>query len=253
MVVRQRRELAETLGQLTPEQFRQPSLCAGWSMHDIAAHLTTYLRFGQLKLYLGIVATAADIDRINLTLTRWAARRPTAELIETLHRRAKARTTIPRSGFDPVLTDAVLHDLDIRLPLGIRREVVEEHRWVAFNHLARNPALGYSRGPRLTQLELVATDAGWRFGSGAAVRGPAEALLLTMSGRDRGWDQLDGDGPARAGLRRPTEVSSAAPACHGGERVGQPATGRPADPVGGGSGGHAPLKRASGSTSSRSS
>lgn len=194
MVVRERRALAETLGQLTPEQLARPSLCAGWSMHDIAAHLTTYLRFGQLKLYLGIVATAADIDRINVTLTRWAARRPTAELIETLHRRAHARTTIPRSGFDPVLTDAVLHDLDIRRPLGIRREVVEEHRWVAFNHLARNPALGYSRGPGLSQLELVATDAGWRFGTGAPVRGSAEALLLTMSGRDEGWDELDGDG-----------------------------------------------------------
>jgi uncharacterized protein (TIGR03083 family) len=194
MVVRERQALAETLAQLTPEQLRQPSLCTGWSIHDIAAHLTTYLRFGQVKLYLGIIATAADIDKINLTLTRWAARRPTAELIAELHRRARARTTIPRSGFDPVLTDAVLHDLDIRRPLGLRREVVEEHRWVAFNHLARNPALGYSRGPRLGQLELIATDTGWRLGNGTPVRGTAEALLLTMSGRDEGWDELDGDG-----------------------------------------------------------
>ncbi|WFE26170.1 maleylpyruvate isomerase family mycothiol-dependent enzyme [Solwaraspora sp. WMMD791] len=194
MVVRERQALAGTLGRLTPDQLRTPSLCAGWTIHDIAAHLTTYLRFGQLKLYLGIVATAADIDRINVTLTRWAARRPIGELVETLHRRAGARTTIPRSGFDPVLTDAVLHDLDIRRPLGIPRDAPEESRWVAFHHLAHHPALGYSRGPQLRGLELVATDAGWRIGQGAPVHGPAEALLLTMSGRDAGWDELDGDG-----------------------------------------------------------
>ncbi|MDG4768579.1 maleylpyruvate isomerase family mycothiol-dependent enzyme [Solwaraspora sp. WMMD406] len=194
MVVRERRALAETLGRLTADELRQPSLCAGWTMHDIAAHLTTYLTFGQVKLYLGIMATAADIDRINVVLTRRAARRPTAELIDTLRRHADARTTIPRSGFDPVLTDAILHDLDIRRPLGIVREVAEEPRWVAFNHLARNPALGYAKGPRLGQLELTATDTGWRYGAGVPVRGTAEALLLAMSGRDDGWDELDGDG-----------------------------------------------------------
>jgi hypothetical protein len=44
-------------------------------VHDVAAHLTAYLRFGQAKLYLGILVTAADIDRISPhSAARWGAR-----------------------------------------------------------------------------------------------------------------------------------------------------------------------------------
>jgi hypothetical protein len=49
-------------------------------------------------------------------------------------------------------------------------------------------------GSRLRDLRLVATDTGWAYGAGALVRGPAEALLLAMSGRPVALDDLDGDG-----------------------------------------------------------
>jgi uncharacterized protein (TIGR03083 family) len=194
MVVHERRHMADVFAGLTPEQLRQPSLCDGWTMHDVAAHLTTFLRFGQAKLYLGIVTTAADFDRYNVQLTERAARRPTADLIAALRRWSTSRTTIPRSGYDPVLTDLVLHDLDVRLPLGIPRTMPEEPLWVAFNHLATRPALGFSMDTRLQDLQITATDTGWSYGSGAPVRGTAEDLLLGMGGRAVAFDRLEGDG-----------------------------------------------------------
>ncbi|PMR61410.1 hypothetical protein C1A38_08805 [Verrucosispora sp. ts21] len=196
MIVDERHRAADLLDGLTAEQLRRPSLCAGWTVHDVAAHLTTYLRFGQLKIYAAIVTTGADFDRFNLRLTRRAARLPIEEIVATLRRHAGSRTTIPRSGYDPVLTDVLLHDLDMRVPLNIARDIPEERLRVAFRHLTDQPSPGYTMGDRLHGLRLEATDTGWTHGSGPVVRGRAEALLLGIGGRPWAFDQLTGDGLA---------------------------------------------------------
>jgi uncharacterized protein (TIGR03083 family) len=35
----ERRALAADLADLSPEQWQTPSLCAGWSVHDVLAHM----------------------------------------------------------------------------------------------------------------------------------------------------------------------------------------------------------------------
>ncbi|MFG2063513.1 maleylpyruvate isomerase family mycothiol-dependent enzyme [Micromonospora sp. NPDC048871] len=194
MIVDERHRAADLLEGLTAEQLRRPSLCAGWRVHDVAAHLTTYLRFGQLKIYAAIVTTGADFDRFNLRLTRRAARLPIEEIVARLRRHATSRTTIPRSGYDPVLTDVLLHDLDMRVPLNIARDTPEERLRVAFRHLTDQPSPGYAMGDRLRGLRLEATDTGWTYGSGPVVRGRAETLLLGIGGRPWAFDHLDGEG-----------------------------------------------------------
>jgi uncharacterized protein (TIGR03083 family) len=194
MLVDERLGMADLLASLTDDQLRQPSLCTGWTVHDIAAHLVSYLRFGQAKLYLGIVLTGADIDRVNVNLTRWLARRPTDLLIRQLRQRASSRVTIPRSGYDPVLADIVLHEMDVRRPLGVDRDMPEERLWVTFNHLTRKPSPGYTMGSRLDGLRVEAEDTGWWHGDGPVVRGDAQALLLAISGRTAALDEVTGDG-----------------------------------------------------------
>jgi uncharacterized protein (TIGR03083 family) len=194
MIVDERQRMATLLESLTDDQWRRPTLCANWTVHDIAAHLVTFLRFGQAKLYTGLVLTAGNVDRINLYLTRREARRPRHELIERLRNHARSRMSIPRSGYDPVLTDLMLHDLDVRRPLGIPRETPEDRLWVAFNHLTLRPSPGFTMGSRLEGLRLHATDTGWTHGEGALVEGDADALLLAIGGRRQVLDELDGDG-----------------------------------------------------------
>jgi uncharacterized protein (TIGR03083 family) len=187
--------MADLLAGLPESQMRTASLCTGWTVHDVAAHLITYLRFCQAKIYGGIVLTGADFDRLNRFLTRRAARRPSDEVTELLRKRAGSRVTIPRSGYDPVLADLVLHDLDIRHPLGIPSAGDGEERlWVTFGHLAIRPSPGFAMGSRLDGLRLKASDTGWTVGDGPLVRGKAEKLLLGISGRMSALDELDGDG-----------------------------------------------------------
>src|SRR5438445_11218528 len=105
MIVDERRKMADLLEVLTADQLRHPSLCEAWTVRDVAAHLTTYLRFGQAKLYVGIAVTLADFDEINRRLTRRAARLPDRELARRLRHGAAARTTVPRSANAPTPPD----------------------------------------------------------------------------------------------------------------------------------------------------
>jgi uncharacterized protein (TIGR03083 family) len=161
--------MADLLAGLTDEQLRHPTLCEGCTVHDVAAHLVSYLRCGRAKLYAGIAATAADLDAFNRWLTRRVATRATPVLVDQLRRWSASRISIPRSGYDPVLTDIVLDDLDVRLPLGIRRDPPEAGLSVAFGHLARQPSPGFAMYDR---------------------------VLLAIGGRLPALDTVDGEGVA---------------------------------------------------------
>lgn len=194
MIVAERRHMADLFAGLTEEQLTQQSLCDVWTMHEIAAHLSAYLRFGQLKILACMVAYAGDFAPGNQKLARWYARRSTSDLVDMLRRNAESKATPPRSGYDPVLADLVLHDLDVRIPLGIPRQIPEDRLAVAFHHLATVPSPGYAVGGRLRDLRFETTDTGWATGTGAVVRGPAQAVVMAMSGRTVALDDLAGEG-----------------------------------------------------------
>ena len=42
----ERRDLAALLDSLTPEQWAAPSLCAGWSVRDVVAHILSHEELG---------------------------------------------------------------------------------------------------------------------------------------------------------------------------------------------------------------
>jgi uncharacterized protein (TIGR03083 family) len=194
MVVAERRHMADLFAGLTGEQLTRQSLCDAWTMHEVAAHLATYLRFGQLKILACMLAYAGNFAPGNQKLAQWYARRSTADLVELLRRNAESRAAPPRSGYDPVLADLVLHDLDVRIPLGITRDIPEDRLAVTFHHLSTAPSPGYAVGARLRDLRFETTDTGWTTGAGPVVRGPADAVVMAMSGRTAAWDGLTGDG-----------------------------------------------------------
>jgi uncharacterized protein (TIGR03083 family) len=196
MIVEERLHMVELLSGLTTEQLRAQSLCDAWTVRSVAAHLGSYLRFGQLKIYTCVIAGLGDIGPWSERLTRYYARGTDEQIIGRLARGAHSRVTVPRSGYDPVLADIVLHDLDIRIPLGIPRSIPLPHLLVTFHHLARESSPGFAVGSRLDGLRFEATDTGWTAGAGALVRGTAEDLVLSMSGRRVALDRLSEDGAA---------------------------------------------------------
>ena len=190
----ERRAVADMLSELTAEQQTAPSLCSGWSVHDVAAHLVMPLTVGMPTFLLTMLACRGDVDRANVRLTRRQARRPLDEIVEVLRRRAASRFTPPGAGPEAPLTDLLVHGLDIRWPLGLARELPEERVRTSLTFLTGRSARGLVPRGLLDGLHFQADDIDWAHGDGPAVRGRAEALLLVLTGRSAVLGALTGDG-----------------------------------------------------------
>lgn len=192
----ERRGLADLLSGLATEQQTAQSLCGDWSVRDVVGHLVVPLEVSGPRFLLAILACRGSFDRANTRLAREQARRPFDDLIEVLRRKADSRFTPPGSGPEAPLTDLLIHGLDIRWPLGLSRSIPDERLRTSLTFLAATPARGFVAKGALSGLRVEATDLDWAHGSGPAVRGNAEALLLAVTGRTAALDRLDGDGVA---------------------------------------------------------
>lgn len=90
------------------------------------------------------------------------------------------------------LLDALVHQQDIRRPLGLPRVVPAERLAVALPFALVAPPI--AARPRVRGLQLVATDVDFAAGSGPQVRGPGEALLMAVAGRADALGALSGPG-----------------------------------------------------------
>lgn len=196
MIAEERRALADLLDTLTPEQWATPSLCAGWTVREVAAHLVVPFEVSVPSLMLRLVRSLGSYDRAMDGATREVAARPTTELAARLRANADHRFTPPMSGPEAPLTDVVVHGQDIRRPLGIAHGIEPEHLRVALDRMAGG-ALGFVPRSRVAGLRFEATDLDWSAGDGALVRGPAEAILLAITGRPVALADLEGDGADR--------------------------------------------------------
>ena len=190
----ERRSLAALMSRLTGEQQAAQSLCHGWRVHDVLAHLVVPLEVSTPKFVRTMLACRGDFDRANVRLTSEQARRPFDELIEVLRQKADSRFTPPGSGPEAPLTDLLVHGLDIRWPLGLPREIPEVRLRTSLTWLTAAPVDGLVPKGALDGLRFAADDIGWAHGDGPTVSGTAEALLLAISGRTTALGHLSGDG-----------------------------------------------------------
>jgi uncharacterized protein (TIGR03083 family) len=190
----ERRGLAALLSGLTAEQQATRSLCSAWSVHDVVAHLVVPLEVGIPKFAWTMLRCRGNFDRANVRLAREQARRPFGELVGVLRQKADSRFTPPGAGPESPLADLLVHGLDIRRPLGLRRDIPDQRLQKTLTYLTAGPVSGVVPAGRVDGLRFEADDVDWGSGSGPAVRGRAEALLLALSGRTVALDHLSGDG-----------------------------------------------------------
>ncbi|MBS4100222.1 maleylpyruvate isomerase family mycothiol-dependent enzyme [Tsukamurella paurometabola] len=201
VIAAQRLAIADLLDGLTPEQWAAPSLCAGWTITDVAGHLAAVLR----PASAGAMASAAIRARGRLhgmidLLSREAAAEYGTRSAAMLRDEADS-SALPRlTNWRNIVFDTQIHAQDIARPLGLRLPVDTA---AAAQGAERIWRVGYLFGARkrFAGLRFVATDVGWSAGDGPVVRGPIADLLLVLSGRPAGLAGLDGAG-ARAAAER---------------------------------------------------
>ena len=192
--------LADLLDDLAPAEWEHPSLCAGWRVRDVAAHLAL-AQTGTRRAALDLLRARGSLPRmIHDSAVRHAAF-PTEQLTAQIRAMAGSRRTAP--GVTPLepLLDVLVHGQDVAVPLGRPRPMPVGAATTAATRVWDMPwpmSTTFSPRRRLAGLRLVATDAEWAVGEGDLVEGPVRALLMVLTGRTAAVrDQLSGPGASR--------------------------------------------------------
>jgi len=187
--------VADLLEQLSDEEWAQPSLCTGWTVRDVAAHLSLAPQTSVGSAVVEFVRARGSFNRmIHETAKRHATRRP-EELIAELRAIAGTRRTALGQKLLDALMDILVHGQDIVLPLGRHREMPPEAARTSATHVWTR-GFPFHAQKRLRGLRLTATDVDWSAGEGAGVEGPIDAILLLLTGRPAALERLTGAGAA---------------------------------------------------------
>jgi len=188
----ERLDFADFLGGLTPEQWATPSLCDGWTVRDVAAHCVSFEGLSGGQLATRFLKGRLQTDRINALAVADLAGSSTDDLIGLLRDNALPHGLGAGFGGRVALTDNMIHQQDIRRPLGLARTIPAERLSAALDFVRYSPTI---RGAlRVRGVRLVATDSDWSYGKGPVVQGQGEALLMVMAGRAAALSELDGPG-----------------------------------------------------------
>ena len=195
-VAAERRDLADVLAGLTPEQWEAPTLCAGWRVREVVAHITMPYRMTTAGFLWEMARSGGRFDRMADRVARREGSGMTpGQLLAAVRDNVDHPWSPPGGGAHGALSHDVIHGLDVTVGLGLdRRPPPERVALVLAGMRARN--LSYF-GTDLSGVRLHATDVDWSFGEGAPVRGPAQDLLLAVCGRRLPEGRLTGDAAAR--------------------------------------------------------
>jgi uncharacterized protein (TIGR03083 family) len=197
----QAKDAADLVDSLSEEQLDAPSLCEGWRVRDVFAHLCVGIELTLPQMLATVAKHGGRVPKASFhTSIAYADEHTAPEMAATLRRfgdefpDGRARDGILRVVTPKELQiDTLIHLQDVRRPLGLVEPIPEERISTA---LDAAPGVGglMQLKQRGKGLRLRATDLGWTAGDGPTVEGPAEALLLALSGRPAGLDELDGEG-----------------------------------------------------------
>lgn len=195
----EREDLAAFLATLSPEQWEAPTLCAGWCVRDVVAHMISYDELDRRGLVRRFVKGRFLLSRVNAVgVADYTTRRP-KELLVLLNAHLEPRGLPAAFGGMVALVDGMIHHQDIRRPLGLPRDIPPERLLPALRCALIAPPIGAFW--RARGLRLIATDQDWSTGRGPVVRGTAEAILMAVAGRRGVVDELSGPGQGKLANR----------------------------------------------------
>lgn len=155
----ERLDFADILDGLNPVQWNTPSLCADWTVREVAAHCVSFEGLSARQLASRFVKGRLQTDRINEIAVAGLADSPPTHFIELLRDNAEPHGLGAGFGGRVALTDNMIHQQDIQRPLGLPRAIPVERLRAALDFVRFAPTI---RGAWLARgVRLVATDLDW--------------------------------------------------------------------------------------------
>jgi uncharacterized protein (TIGR03083 family) len=197
---RARRSVADLLDGLDDAQLATPSLCTGWSVLDVAGHLAAAVTTPTGTFLRELLRQRGNGHKTNTVLARRLAQRPAAELAGLLREHAEREFSPPVVGPRGPLADGLIHEGDMRAPLGLPHTPAPVDVAPALEFITTGRPVGFVPRGALCGLRLVATDLDGAWGDGDPLEGRAVDLLMAACGRTALLPALTGAGvPVLAG------------------------------------------------------
>lgn len=187
--------VADLIDELDEAQLATPSLCTGWDVKTVGAHLLSFLAEGTLRMTMLGVRRGSP-DRAIDELARRKAELSPSEITAGLRSLADHQYWRPPPQGPGLLAEVMAHRGDMTIPLGLPFEPDPQRTTVALDFLTGPVPIGLVPLRRLRGIRLRATDIDRGWGRGQEVRGRASQLLMAAVGRTSVFDELEGPGVA---------------------------------------------------------
>jgi uncharacterized protein (TIGR03083 family) len=182
LISAERRAFGDVLSGLPEPDWDARSLCEGWRVREVVAHMTMPFRYRPPRFLAEMVRSRGNFARMSDRVARRDAQAPIGTLLAGWLTNVDNRWKPPGGGLNGALTHDVVHGLDITIPLGIEHPVSEAALRVVLDN-ATSPLNLKHFGIDLTGTRLEAGDLDWAFGEGEPLRGAARHLLMVLMDR----------------------------------------------------------------------
>ncbi|OJF10344.1 maleylpyruvate isomerase family mycothiol-dependent enzyme [Couchioplanes caeruleus] len=193
MIRTERAALVEALAALPAPAWDRPSLCAGWTVRDVVAHMIATASMTPPRFFAKLIGSGFRFDAmVRKDIAAVTTGRSHADLVEALRARIDARTGPP----GPTLSwlgETIVHGEDVFRALGGYRDHPIAHL-IEVADFYKGSDLLIGAKSRIAGVTLTATDTDWRHGTGPQATGTMIALVMAMTGRSTALDDLTGDG-----------------------------------------------------------
>ncbi len=193
MIAAQRGDLAAVLAALPAGRWEEPTLCAGWRVREVVAHLTMPFRYRGPRFLAELARSGGRFNAMaDRVARRDAARLSPAELAEAVRANTGHPWRPPGGGYDGALAHDVIHGLDITVALGLGFALPDERLRRVLPASTTDRSVKFF-GADLDGVQFRARDLDWSLGSGAPLTGTAADLLLVVCGRRLPPGRLEGE------------------------------------------------------------
>jgi uncharacterized protein (TIGR03083 family) len=173
--------LADLLADGPAAAWDAPTLCEGWQVRHVVAHVTMPARLTPEQFGAEMAAAGGDFGKLSDTVAARDAALPADELLAALRSPVLHAWEPPGGGAIGALSHAVIHSLDVTVARDVPPVAPAEAVTAVLDHLAAADGAFFGIDLSGTRLEAADTDRSW--GGGAPVRAERGALLALLSGR----------------------------------------------------------------------
>jgi uncharacterized protein (TIGR03083 family) len=183
--------LADLLAAGDSAEWDAPSMCAGWRVREVVAHMTMAARYSEEAFMAELQRCEFDFGRLSNEVASRDAALPADELVASLRSPTMQHWAPPGGGYRGALNHVVIHGLDITVPLGAPRPSPDQTIRIVLDDLTGGGHAHF--GVSIDGRHLQASDLDWSYGSGALLRGTAQDLALALCGRAVPSGRLEGE------------------------------------------------------------